>query len=287
MIPILLAIIRNKNEETGIRIVDAETGNTVDATMDSVIKNMRAGMVIAGIKEVNGKPILENKDIPIINKATGAIINSWNWIAIEKVPHGYRAINTSGTVEELKSSDPGLIIFEGVPESRECRLFEEKYRQTLENKTKIFKGTFEFNSQGQLKIRQGIKNDAIPGILIIPEGTSKIASGAFYGIKQIKKVVIPSTCTYVGEKAFDGCTELEEVEFNGYIIDLLSETFGRCNKLKTFNIFGKIENIKWGAFSLQSSKLKEIGYISVEKPKCEYGALPMGTVLRRIKGKSK
>lgn len=285
MIPIVTAVVVNNNKAVGVRLVDIETSKIIDATFESAIKNIKAGMKILGLTEVNNQLIFESRVLPIIDITNNIVANSWNWVALEKMARGYKAINHEGKIEVLRSADPGLIVVEGVPENSECKVYKEQYAKTLKSKTQMFKGTFEFNSLGQIKIRHDIVNEDVPETLNIPEGTTSIADGAFYGERRIKKVIIPKTCTYIGGKAFSGCINLEEVVFNGFVEDILAETFDRCNKLKTFNIYGKVNRFKMGAFEQSNSSLKTIGYISAEKPLEDFGSLPLMAVLKRIKTK--
>ena len=49
------------------------------------------------------------------------------------------------------------------------------------------------------------------GVGIIPGGTVKIASGAFYESYELRSVVIPDSVTEIGSAAFYGCSELREI----------------------------------------------------------------------------
>ena len=47
--------------------------------------------------------------------------------------------------------------------------------------------------------------------VIIPEGFTKIGSGAFYKCFNLRKVTLPSTLTHIEDNAFLDCSELEEI----------------------------------------------------------------------------
>lgn len=71
--------------------------------------------------------------------------------------------------------------------------------------------------------------------LVIPKGVTKIANGVFRKNSwerkpPLNKVVLPDTLTYIGFGAFNGRSELEEINlFPG--IDLGDNVFGGCSKL--------------------------------------------------------
>lgn len=52
------------------------------------------------------------------------------------------------------------------------------------------------------------------GEVIIPEGIEKIEAEAFKDNKLVRKVVMPNTVTEIGDNAFSGCINLEDIEFS-------------------------------------------------------------------------
>ncbi len=59
---------------------------------------------------------------------------------------------------------------------------------------------------------KGLMN--VPTVISIAEGTKSITDGSFANQAYLTKVTIPSTLTYVGYGAFEGCRSLGEVEWN-------------------------------------------------------------------------
>ena len=88
---------------------------------------------------------------------------------------------------------------------------------------------------------------AIPENLVIPEGTTKIASHAFWCM-DIKSVKIPDSVTSIGDEAFENCEFLESVEFGKGIKTIGYYAFCNCEKLKEIKIHDGIETIEHGAF---------------------------------------
>lgn len=52
------------------------------------------------------------------------------------------------------------------------------------------------------------------GVMTIPEGVTHISAGAFFGNKNVKKIVLPESLREIGDYAFFGCTNLKEVVFS-------------------------------------------------------------------------
>ena len=58
------------------------------------------------------------------------------------------------------------------------------------------------------------KKDSIEEIVIV-NGISEIAAGAFSDYGSLEKVTIPESVTSIGKGAFDGCDSLAEVTYKG------------------------------------------------------------------------
>lgn len=79
-------------------------------------------------------------------------------------------------------------------------------------------------------------------------GYGKINEGTFRNRTDIKSVVIGDEVTEIGDNAFDGCTNLEEVDL-GNVKSIGLMTFDRCYKLKSV-FSNNLEEIGGGAFSM-------------------------------------
>ncbi|MBQ8292515.1 MAG: leucine-rich repeat protein [Bacilli bacterium] len=91
--------------------------------------------------------------------------------------------------------------------------------------------------------------------LVIPSGIEKISYRAFYGMKNLKKVVISSSVTSIEPYAFCYCTNLEEVVFeeNSSLKNLAGYAFRECTNLRNIVLPDSLENINWEAFQQCSS----------------------------------
>lgn len=48
---------------------------------------------------------------------------------------------------------------------------------------------------------------------VVDERCQRIAKGAFEGAKYLKTIIIPTSVSYIGDNAFDGCTSLENIYY--------------------------------------------------------------------------
>lgn len=65
----------------------------------------------------------------------------------------------------------------------------------------------------------------------------------------LKSVKIPKSVTFMGEKAFKGCTKLQEV-FVGHGIEVLrNKTFEGCTNLETVNVSNRLKTVWDNCFS--------------------------------------
>ncbi|MCR5271038.1 MAG: leucine-rich repeat protein [Prevotella sp.] len=109
----------------------------------------------------------------------------------------------------------------------------------------------------------------------IPEGVTSIGSYAFYSSNSsngyydeygnwitvyyssdLKKVALPSTLTYLGNRAFYGNRQLQEVIFGDGLTEIQNETFEGCTALKSVTLPSTIKKI--GSDAFYNSGLKNI-----------------------------
>ncbi len=84
--------------------------------------------------------------------------------------------------------------------------------------------------------------------VVIPDGVTAIAGGAFYGNSQITSLVLPETIEWIGERAFCSCTELKEVRLPKKVSVISSGAFAYCTKLKQVFADGTIKEVGEKAF---------------------------------------
>lgn len=89
------------------------------------------------------------------------------------------------------------------------------------------------------------------------DGIKRIESGAFWNCKQLKKIHIPKSVEYIGEACFFGCSELEEVIFEGPVSGLQA-------KIKYNYCDGESWTQEYGAFD-HCSKLSKVVFSEEQK----------------------
>ena len=83
------------------------------------------------------------------------------------------------------------------------------------------------------------------GVYEIAAGIKEIPNGAFKGVTDLKKIIIPASVEKIGQHAFQGCTSLVEVEFKSgsNLTTLDFYTFDSCKNLTTINLPESITRI--------------------------------------------
>lgn len=85
--------------------------------------------------------------------------------------------------------------------------------------------------------------------LIVPPSISKINNGLFYGFKGIRSLTLSDNCTVIGVSAFNGCTNLQSVNFGNRLRRIDDWAFTGCSSLTSFNLPNSISYIGIHAFS--------------------------------------
>lgn len=88
----------------------------------------------------------------------------------------------------------------------------------------------------------GCKNSTIPN-------TVKYVMARAFAECDIKDVVVPESVSDIFEKAFEGCSKLEIVRFEGDSTTIGKYAFKDCSSLKSINLPNKLQRIEVGTFS--------------------------------------
>ena len=112
-----------------------------------------------------------------------------------------------------------------------------------------------------------IKADAVIGYndefveeIVIPEGVSKIAKGAFQKCYGLKHIILPESLKSIGDSAFEKCSSLETITLPEEVSSLGEGAFKECIALKNVDFSkSKIKALPyecfWGCKKLTSVKL--------------------------------
>lgn len=94
----------------------------------------------------------------------------------------------------------------------------------------------------------------------VKEGTVCIAGTAFYKSDRITSINIPASVQYIGNSAFNGCTNLEEVVFaeNSQLKLIDTAAFNECAKLSFLELPQSTEQI--GNYAFRETKLTQLHF---------------------------
>ncbi len=93
-----------------------------------------------------------------------------------------------------------------------------------------------------------VDGSRLSGDVIIHEGITAIAGGAFYSNTAITSVTFPKSLMRIGSRAFCGCTSLRSVTLPESVIEVEEGVFAYCTSLKKVVSEGRITHIRDNAF---------------------------------------
>ena len=91
----------------------------------------------------------------------------------------------------------------------------------------------------------------------VPEGITKIASGAFEKCVNLTTIEIPNSVTTIGGSVFENCTSLTEINIPNSVKDIESRTFYKCKNLSQIQLPDSVTKIGDYAF-YECTSLTEI-----------------------------
>ena len=264
MIFMIATIRKDKNTIIGFRLLDTNTGKTIDKLYQSVldtlkyektpIENLKIGNDI--IKGNNGSieryPIL-NQQLQLIGKDP--------LIIISKESDGlYLCADHKGLSGQ--KTKPSLIEYTAIHGLANGKI--------VNNHISAIEGEYKQKPKSlETKIREYQAKAALLGIKPF---LLKIIDDSVI-IKDVQKDIvncsIPNFVTVIGEGAFNGCELLESIVISNGVTDIGQSAFNWCNSLKSVIIPNSVTNIEDGAFS-ECSSLKNI-VLPNRIPKIETG----------------
>lgn len=111
----------------------------------------------------------------------------------------------------------------------------------------------DFNIEGNILVEYLGKKESV----YIPDIVETIGESAFFGCKELKKIVLPRGTIKIGEAAFEGCSSLDTISFGGTEEEIGKRAFAECTNLSFVDIPKSVSWIREEAFR-DCSKLKNI-----------------------------
>lgn len=93
-----------------------------------------------------------------------------------------------------------------------------------------------------------VDGSKLSGDIVITEGITAIAGGAFYGNTQITSVTFPKSLTRIGSRSFCGCEALKNITLPSGVTVLEEGVFAYCTSLEKVESDGKITYVSDNAF---------------------------------------
>lgn len=84
--------------------------------------------------------------------------------------------------------------------------------------------------------------------IIVPNSVRKIGQAAFYGNKNMKRIVFPAGMTSIPSSVCSGCPNLEEAQIPKTVKEIGLYAFSGCHKLKNISLPPNLERVGAEAF---------------------------------------
>ena len=116
--------------------------------------------------------------------------------------------------------------------------------------------------------------------VIVKDGITSVASGAFCGFENLKSAVIPNSVTDIGSNVFYGCSSLSSVTLSANLTLLPWYSFTDCTSLKEITIPNGVTEI--GEFAFWSAGLEKVT-LPTSLTEIEQGAFGLCKKLKEIR----
>ena len=85
--------------------------------------------------------------------------------------------------------------------------------------------------------------------LVIPEGVTELADGAFTNCTALESIILPSTLTTIGKRAFSGCTALVSIQIPDSVTVMGESAFVNCSSLQSIRLSESLVRLERHTFS--------------------------------------
>lgn len=182
----------------------------------------------------------------------------------------YKFINVAqaGTLSSLLTEDEKLdtkkLIVSGELNSLDIRVL--RYMSGRDEYGNLTAGSLETLNMSKAKIVYGGEGYMLEGNYWRYGSDNMLGERVFENCTALKKIIIPTSVTYIGWNAFYGCSNLETVVLPEGLTYIGSSAFSYCKKLTSINLPSSITNIEGSIFcycqSLKSIDLSTLTGVS-------------------------
>lgn len=273
----LLGIIRDSQSKTiGFRLLDIDTDATIDASKESVKRNLQNGIVIHGIE--GGR--IKSRNYPIIVDGSLAENNSLIITYLNR-DRLYTVYNWCGNKEQMDVDGlKDLLRGDGIANAKYTggefigefeveKVDIEKVNKVIRSKCLLVNLDFEFDANGGMVAKGKLKER-----VRVPDKVTKLGEMAFKHQSLLEEIELPKTLREVSKYTFFECENLKSIKFKEGLSMIPEKCFFKCNALEEIEIPKTAKIIKSGAF-YNCKKLKKV-ILGSRQTKLENGAIPRG-----------
>lgn len=293
---VMIAVHKAGNKIVGFRVLDTDSGDKRDITVNSAKEVLLAGKVdIENIKLDGDRVVGSNGALQRYPSIVGGKLNGKSPLIIlfELVNKCYRVTNYMGELVDI--SEQQAISYaetEGIANGKvvhdedggahissingcykQDKLVKDKqYGKTLVAKMSMLgvkTYSLDDNYNASVDNKEAEK-------IAFGKGVLGIADNGCRDCKKLKEVEFPETLERLGESSFSNCWSLEKVVIPEGVVKIPKRCFLNCIKLKEVYLPNSLREIEDNAFN-GCNKLKVI-YLGPSPLKIAYGAIPRGVV---------
>ena len=208
--------------------------------------------------EGNGVSLVDNSDNPV-SSVELFIGSNTEQITIDEYENDEYSVQSSDPSVATASLQGMKINLKGIKEGT-CKLIVNN--RTLNTKTEIDLKVGNIQIPDGVIIENGVLKkwpcDKIPddGKVVIPNGVTEIGDRAFEGCSELSAIEIPNSVNEIGYAAFRHCKALKSITIPSNVETIYNEAFNDCSALTSVTIANGVRNIWDYVFAYCSSLTK-------------------------------
>ena len=262
----------------GFRLLDRDTGEVKDIPYSSVINTLRStDVTVEGIDISGSEPKGSNGSFDRYTQlVNGITLGKCPIVICKEYPDKvYDVANHLGKVVRMDMN--GIIQFASVEGIANGKIVDSDNGKYISSICGEYLKDKSFNDRAygdKLKLKMGVMGvneyelndrnyivgkDKNVEELHIGKGCLGVEKRGFKGFNKLKKIMLPNTCSELGEEAFKDCSELEEILIPEGVVVIPKRCFENCSKLVHINLPNSLRKIDIAAFKGSGLKTISLG----------------------------